>query len=428
MYKIFSMLALILGVMLAPLAYAESIIVGISPNGNPQAKKIEVIEVLKFVTEITDLGETSIFVNALTGESICDFHVKAKKSYSSAKAKINYNRVCVGGLMTFAKNANPQGHSGATDFWVTLRTIAGNYNMERTDAIILIGDPRYHSDSEAALSMMGAHVANDSHIVADSTRSHYGMAGLEGALNGTPVHFSSQGYDWFDNTRHKDAVTRFQSLSVEYLGGQLVTANQDTAQLFERIKMGLKKPVKRYEPNYIDKLEMLFVGREVSDEVPIHEREISTETINTASITRSRNIQVGITWRCACDLDVFVQANRRSEVLFYGNQSSAEGIFRKDYRSASALLNGLETVRFHAPVDLSKMMIGVNHYSGRSSGDVTGEIRITIGSQTYAHPFVLKSQKGNKGVDAKKAFKTYKAPSNYWMMISAQDILKPYMN
>jgi len=126
--------------------------------------------------------------------------------------------------MNFAKTANSHGRKGAIDYWGTLRTLVSDYNMERTDAILIMGDPRYHNESEANISMLRAHIGNDSHINVDSTQSHFGMSGLEGALNGTPVHFSSAGYDWFDNTRHKDAVTRFQSLSVEYLGGQLVTA------------------------------------------------------------------------------------------------------------------------------------------------------------------------------------------------------------
>jgi len=411
----------------APMASADSVIMALSPNGSAEHKKAEMMEALRFVTEITDLGETSTFVNALTGESICAFSVRDKKSYASSKAKINLNRSCVGKLMNFAKAANSQGHNGAIDFWGTLRTIVSNYNMELTDSILIIADPRYHNESEANLSMMGAHVANDSHINVDSTQSYYGMKGLEGALNGTPLHFSSEGYNWFDNTRHKEAVTRFQSLTVEYLGGQLVTASQDNAQMFERAKMGITKPVKRYEAQYTDKLEMLYVGREQSEAAPIHEREISSETITSSEVLRARNIEVGITWNCACDIDIYVQADRRAKVLFFGLQNSREGVFRKDYRNASDLLNGLETVRFHAPVDLSKMMIGINYYSGKQQ-TVSGEIRLTVGTQTYARPFTIKADRGNGGKNAKQAFKTFKAPSKHWVMLSAKDIVKPYMS
>jgi len=141
---------------------------------------------------------------------------------------------------------------------------------------------------------------------------------------------------------------------------------------------------------------------------------------------RARNIEVGITWNCACDMDIYVQADRRAKVLFFGLQSSHEGVFRKDYRNASDLLNGLETVKFHAPVDLNKMMIGINYYQG-SQKTVNGEIRLTIGNQTYAQPFTIEADRGNGGKNAKQAFKTYKSPSKHWAMLSAKDIVKPYI-
>ena len=73
------------------------------------------------------------------------------------------------------------------------------------------------------------------------------------------------------------------------------------------------------------------------------------------------------------------------------------------------------------------MMIGINYFSG-SQKTVTGEIRLSIGNQTYAKAFTINADRGNGGKNAKQAFKTLKAPSNHWVMLSAMDIVKPYMS
>lgn len=411
----------------AQVAQADPVIIGLSPNGDATTKKAEAITAIKLAVQSTDLGETSYFVNALTGKSIAAFRVPDKKTYASDKAKISVNRREIGKLMGFAKNADSNARAGAMDVFGTMRTLVKNYDMDKIDAIVFMGDPLFDSPKEPSLSMRGGHVFSPAHIKASPARTHFGMAGLEGAFKNKPVHITTEGYDWVQSTRHQEAVERVLSLTVKHLGGNLVSFNADRALTVERVKDGIQTPVQTYEFPPSTKLEMEFVGFDDRDAVPIHERDISTETLTAHDITRARNVEVGITWSCACDIDIYVRPSKSADVLYYGHQRSREGKFYKDYRDARDLLNGLETASFNAPVNLHEMDIGINFYEGKAPANVTGQIRLALGSRTYAKPFTIKAQSGNQGKGSKKAFQTLKAPNSHWAMLRGSDIVKDYV-
>lgn len=409
-------------IMASP-AHAGSLIIALSPDGDAALKRAEAIDAIKLATQGTDLGETSQFINGLTGKSICAFTVPPKKSYRSDKAKINSNKACVAKIMAFAESAGNTAHAGALDIPATLRTIVKDYDVENIDAIAVFGSPIYDDVREPALSMAGAYVGSHAHISTSLSESHYALGGLEGTLNGTPVHISSEGYDWIESTRHGAAVEEFWSLSVAHLGGALVTMNQDRTRVIDRVKAGIRKPVQTYTADASNKLEMIYVGPVDADTVPIQERELSTRGLTRSQITRARDVELGITWDCACDIDIHVRPYDDADILYFANSRTRDGLYFKDYRTASELSGGYETVELNRPVDLNNVAIGLNFYSGQSPAAVTGEIRVALGRQTYARAFTIDATTGNKGNGRGQAFQTLEAPNTHWVMMSAADIV-----
>lgn len=407
----------------APEALAESLIIALPASGDAEQRKVEAIEAIKLATKVTNVGETSHFVNGQTGQSIGDFRVPNKNSYRSDKAKLNANKSAVKAVLGFSQSASDDPYDGALDIPGTLRTLIKSHDMDEVDAIVFTGNPLFHSESEARLSMASGYVASDGHIRSSATLSHFGMAGFEGQLKGTPIHISTEGYDWSDNTRHFEATERFYGLSIDYLGGALVTFNADRARMMERVQDGVEIAPRRFTMSRSKKREMLYMGRDRRDALPIHERRLSRAPISAVDLKRARNVEVGIRWDCACDIDIFARPHPDADILYYGFQRSREGQFYKDYRDASELLNGLESISFDAPIDLNALQIGINFYSGQASAPLSGEIRLTVNGRTYARPFNMAASTGNAGAGRNGAFESTDAPNDHWVIMRGVDIV-----
>ncbi|MGF1463695.1 MAG: hypothetical protein ACFB2Z_11130 [Maricaulaceae bacterium] len=295
--------------------------------------------------------------------------------------------------------------------------------MASIDAVAIFGSPIYDNPQEPSVSMADGFVPSDGHITVARGRSAHSLAGLENALGGTPVHFSYDGYDWTINARHHFAVHRYVALGMDTLGGALVTFNTDRGQLIDQIHRGVDTPVETFERAASDKLEMIQIRPDRTRRLPIHEREVTTAPISAQTRRRATDLEVGISWNCACDMDIYVQAHPQARVLYFGQTNTREGQFWRDYRSGRDLLNGLESVTFHAPVNLDEMVIGVNFYSGRAPQGVTGELRLAIGGATYAQPFTINATSGNGGRGAAEMISTRDAPNDHWVVFEATDVV-----
>lgn len=395
----------------------------VSPNGDLAAKKAEMISVVQLLTETVNPGEQATIFDGLTTRTLCTFAVPNKRSYASAKAKLNINRACVGELIGFAGNANVDGPAGQLDLPGTMRAVVQSVDMDTVDAVVILGSPIFANPQEPSTTMEFGHVPSDGHISVSRTASPHSMAGLTGALEGTPVHLSSDGYDWSRNTRHEEMVHRFTWLTMATLGGPLVTFNADRDQLLERVKRGVDTSPINFERAASDKLEMIHVGLDRAPGLPIHEREITTEPLTAAQMRRVEDVEVGITWDCACDMDIYVRPHTDSAIIFFANPRTNEGRFYRDYRNGRDLLNGLESISFDAPINLTDMVIGVNFYSGSAPNGVTGEIRIAVGDKTYAKPFNITATTGNRAKGASEAFNTLEAPNERWVLANGREVV-----
>lgn len=419
--------------LLAGTAYADSLLVVLSPAGSEDQKRAEAIDMLALAIEATQPGETSYFINGVTGQSICTINVPDKKAYRSDRAKLNVNRACAAQIMSFPRNDTVAlgwtPHAGALDIAGTLRSVVQNYDMSQIDAVVMVGNPLYHDPRHADLSMLAGHVYSEGHVAASVVQSHFGMAGFDEALAGTPVHITFDGYDWVQNSAHEDAVHRVTALTIGAMGGALVTYNGDRSRLIERVKSNVSGPVRTFtRDETATKREMIFVGSQPSDFIPIHERELSQAPLATSETLAARNIEVGITWKCACDLDIYVRPNPRADVLYFGHQSTREGTFFKDYRHSAELKNGLESAHLSAPVDLREMLLGINFYGGSAPRGVEGEIRLTLNGETYARAFSLEATNGNAAQGAQDVLSSGSSKSPHWTVLSGFDVVRDHVS
>ncbi|NQY41455.1 MAG: hypothetical protein HRT80_15325 [Henriciella sp.] len=423
-YGLYSLSLLLLsGASLAPLAQADNLAIVLSPNGEPDARRAEAMDAIKLATAAVELGESAIFINGLTTKTICTFNVPERRAYGSDKAKLTYNRACVGAVLNLANKGDAGASLGQLDLPRTYRMLAGSLDMDAIDAIAIFGSPVHDHVDEPSTTMAVGHIPSDGHIIASQGQSPYGMAGLEGALKGTPVHFSTDGYDWVRNSRHESMVHRFHALTAETLGAPLATFNSDREQLIARVTAGARDTAMSFERSSSQKLEMIHVALDSAPGTPIHERPISEAPLSASERRRAVDVEVGINWSCACDMDVYVRPSEDAETIYYGNVLTNEGRFYRDYRNGRELLNGLESVTLHAPVNLSEMVIGVNFYSGNAPDGVSGEVRLSVGDTTFAKPFEITATSGNAARGADAAITGQTAPDEFWVVMSGDVIV-----
>lgn len=403
---------------------AANLAIALSPYGDLSSKKIEVVDFIMLAARTVEPSERADFLNGVTGGSICTFDVPDRKAYSSEKAKLNVNKACAAKLLSFASNASAERPAGTLNIPHLLRTIIQTSDMDVIDALIISGSPIHDDPREPSTSMAQGDTPSDGHSLVSQGTSPFGMAGLEKGLKGTPVHMTAQDVDWELNSNHAFLVNRFWGVTMDFLDGPLVTFNQDRKKVSERLQRGVTAPAQMFERASSNKLEMIAAEMDHGRTVPIHERQLSTKPLSANEMRYAQDVQVGITWDCECDMDIYVQAGSGDQPLFYGNKRTQEGVFHRDFLSGKDLLNGLEYVSLNVPVNLEDMLIAVNFYGGEAQAGVEGEIRVSIGPRTYGMPFTISGTKGNKGKGGNQAVSTRKAPNDRWFVTKADQVVK----
>lgn len=80
--------------------------------------------------------------------------------------------------------------------------------------------------------------------------------------------------------------------------------------------------------------------------------------------------KIGIKWQCKrCDYDLWVRSDLENQWLFFGNKQTSDGYFNKDYLNSPNNANSLEYVVIERDIDIRKLHIKVNLYSGSLLND-----------------------------------------------------------
>ncbi len=388
------------------LATARDMAVIFTPYQSPTEARQQVKTTLQFLTSL-DPGDEAVLLDGYHLKTIGIFTIPENKAYSSVKARLGANKKVVGKLMRFAKSATvPDGVNQPTVMNAMrlpqlLRSLAENLSPEQPLDVIVLGSPFYDDPKEAPFSMAGGIFPSDSHLTHSRADTPFGSADNPDLLRNIRLHLGFADEAIFPTDQHRFYVGRFWTLYTEAQGGALVTFTGDLPTLFERVKRNASAPKHRYKLDSSEKLEMIRLRRKEVDQ-PIYERPITNDTLSLHQAIHADQLEIGITWDVdctACDLDLYA-ALPGKEVLFFGKPVTPEGEHFKDFRQSPQSINGFETIAFNIPVDLSTLQLAVGFYSGKAPGGVNGEIRLSLGNDTFATPFHIAATKGVKDTAA----------------------------
>lgn len=412
---------------LATPAVADDMIVALTPfAASPETARRDAVQLLQFLTQEIEPGESALLLDAHAANAICEFVVPDKPAYKHEKTKLAYNAPCISTLLKRAEKATQSAPvAGSIDLPDLLRFIGGNYPAVRETDVLIFGSPLFDDPREPSVSMAYGHVPGDGHLNAPASASPYSAVSPT-LLAHLRVHLVAPDAGWAVNREHEFFVRRLWTLFIEKQGGSLVTFTNDPQTAFARIRAEGASSSGEFQNADETKLEMIPIRRDTGARTPIHQRPLAQTPPSIAERRAASNVEIGITWDCArCDLDLYARPWRGAEVLHWNHTNSPEGQFFKDFRHSPQITKGLETIEFIAPLDIDRLIIAVNLYQGSPpAGVASGEIRISIGERTYAAPFSLPASSGNKGEGAAALFASGSPSSSPgWIVIDAASVL-----
>lgn len=409
---------------------AHEMAIGLSPHQESRQAETQVKQVLQFLADTIQPGQSALLFDAYHLRTLGVFAVPPNPSYRHPKAKTQANAKTIASLFAFAKQAGlPQGaHESAMPSalrWPqALRFIGQNYRAIGQAHLILLGSPLFDDPSEQGFSMRHGRIPGDGHLMSERARSPYGTKGQEHVLSQWRVHLVFPDWSWKQDDHHAFYVQRFWTLHVERQDGQLTTFTNDMPTLFERIRTNAAAPTHQYKTELGDKLEMIQLRAPTVKQTSIYERPINTTPLPPEILRQAPQVEVGITWECReCDLDLYGQREPGATALWFLNLQNAHGQYFKDFRSSPRSANGYETLAYHVPINLNDLLVAVNFYNGQSSGGVKGEVRISVNGQTFAKPFHVPAESGNGGLGRQETLTARRASNAGWLVIDPLEVI-----
>lgn len=430
MRKVLTVLTLLCVLCVLP-ASAHELIIGLSPYQDSAKAEAQVKTVLQFVTDTLEPGESALLFDAYNIQSLGTFAVPLNPAYRHPKAKIMANRQVVTAMLAFARAARtPKGGSepavmGAIRLPQSLAFIGQNYPHKENAQVVLLGSPLYDDPAERAFSMNQGRIPGDGNFSHGRADTPYGIKGQEALLAQRNIHLAFGDESWRRDDHHGHYVQRFWTLYIEGQGGKLVTFTGDLPTLWQRVRAHTPPLAHSYTVEHSDKLEMLILkSRDVKEKASIYDRPVTQTAFPMERLTGASNIEIGVSWDCpACDIDLFTQHQNSETPLSYLNKETPSGLYYKDWRQSPRNVNGLETVAYRVPVDLNNLLIAVNFYGGSAVNGVQGELRISLGGQTYAKAFYVPAQEGNHGHGREETLKSKQAANANWLVIDPLEVL-----
>lgn len=438
MQLIKTMLAATVLSLFAISAQARDMIVGLSPHNTPEAQMQIVRELVATLSEHVERGEEAHIVDAATQALIASFVVPDRSAFEQPKAKLKVNRIAIKALARFAQEsqADPD-RIGQIDLPAFLRHIGETWPADTQGDILVLGSPIFDDPRAPAFSMLDIRVPGDGNIGVSRDVSPYGALGQDGRLSGYTVYFGTLGNGWAVDDRYAYFVERFWSLNIAARGGRLAALTADLPTILAQVKSG-RTVADMHSLVPTDKLEMIEIRPTTTTPgtaqdasaatnpaaTPIFERPVQVVPLPANQAGAAHEVELGISWSCeTCDLDIYVRPGSDRDVIYFGNKRTENGELFKDYLKSPSLTNGYETVSFTAPLDLSDVMIAVNFYGGQAVDGVQGEVRLSIGTQTWAKPFRVKSPIGTAGLGRRNTLAAGRAANAAWTVIDPLEIV-----
>jgi hypothetical protein len=358
--------------------------------------------------------------------TIAEFRIKDEDGYDSKLVKKKFFSNQLNKLQASIRatpKSDPGGSLKIPQILKFLSTQKLENTPDRKDQVLLIGSALYKDAHEPSFNMTDGVFPSDGHIRTTERFSVFGTDEKRGFLNGVSVHWlTTTPESDYASELYKYRVKRFWSLFMKNQGGILSTFSNDTQTAFDRFSKSANNPVENADFDYTaNKVEMLRVTREAQavneSKEQVRIADFMSDNVVLSNVPPSKNIgrmKIGIRWPCKdCDIDLYAKTNSGSKYLFFGNNSTEEGTYFKDFQNSPDTINGLEYIEFTKEVDVANIDAKINFYKGQTDKPVTGVVRIEFDGKVYEKPFIINATQGNNAGD----------DPNCWTTVNVKELL-----
>lgn len=270
--------------------------------------------------------------------------------------------------------------------------------------VLVLGGWLYFDPRDGRFAMTNRFYPSDAHIKAAAADSPFGTNGLANRLSGATIHYCwPGGQDAFATKAHEESVRRFWSLWTRAQDGTVGTFSYDLTTCLKRALANDSSGQATYTLGAESKLEMLRARPPLAATVPASMAQPGEYFLrddiplsHTPPSTTLGVAWIGIKWTAPCDLDLYTRGDTKSPWLFYGSTRTDEGLFNKDFTSATGDKQ-FEFVEYTRAIDLSMTEIAINLYAGDLPTPPEGVVRVWFGGKVYEAPFKIAATRGNRG-------------------------------
>jgi hypothetical protein len=375
----------------------KTYILGISPNMEKNQKEFVWEELTNFLLEV-ELGSNIFIYNAFKNEEIMNVKIPNEEKYRiKSKSRTKYLKKRIKKLHEFFKKSNYDESmmSSIISFPTFIKQVGSNHQNDDNKIIIVIGNAFYYNSKEGYIDIKDYYPSDGFLTLESSVFNTIEQLTLKNA----EVYYYHFNNEEFINYMHKDKIKRFYSLFIQLLDGCLVKFDHDI-HLDKIISENRSSCIESYnlkneKPENI--LPVLMEKTINQGEVGIWDNEgIAYERPNSTI----DKFEIGITWNCDCDIDLYVTPFPSSQELYYANHKTNEAIYEKDYLTSPSDKK-YETVKVNKKIDIKNTSIWINNYKcNNSMGDIIGEVRLKFkNGGKYVKDFKLINSNGNKGAN-----------------------------
>lgn len=419
-------MALLMSLIFGHTAYARDFIIVMSPvSGGQEANTALKKDVLNFLMNQVQQGEKATLINGWDLKTLGVFSVKDNPRYNHPRIKLRMNAAVIHVLQTFGDEAPNMRLQGGVQIPQLYQYLGQNFAPFTDTQIIMLASPLYQDKHNPNWGIILNMYPSDGHLNAANDVSQFSVVGRGELLKDAIIHWGHP-YEWTSSDTYRLKVTRFQHLFAKGYGAKIATFTGDMASLWRRVVENAAPVAHGFTRDTTEKLETIEIINqpETKEHTSIYERKLETDVPTLAELRQARDVQIGISWSAKnVDLDLHVQPHTSAEVLYFNHRISDIGYYHKDFTQSPETENGYETVTMKVPVDMSDVLIAIDHFSGAAPDGVSGEIRLAIGNKTYGMPFHINSSKGNKGGDRKKTITTRTPANDNWLVIDTKKIM-----
>jgi hypothetical protein len=401
-----------------------SFVIGISPYLDRGVKDDVYRGIVRLLVEDLPLGSSLAIYDAFDLKSITQVTLPNNRAFTSPKTRANQFASAVHDLKQFLGTEHPRPKQARLNFESAIRLPQFcdflDENLSGRDhplTVLLVGSPLYQDAKEPSFSMVDGYFPSDGHLQTSREQSVFGLSSQASSPRSLQVHWVYFGDPWVSEL-HKEKITRFWTLYLQWRAGQLATLTSDlptALQAFCRASSDAPPTTKGWavDPRQT-KVEMLRISRSVdlSDWLT---RDTLLEATPPPPSVMVGQMKIGIRWKHNIDLDLYATPHRGAETLFFQHTRSPEGYYNKDHRSSPG--REYEFVEFGTPVDVRQVEAYANFYKGTCPGGPHGEVRIEFDGRIYSAPFSISAEEGNLG-------RSGSSQQEFWTRIPVQEILK----